>query len=137
MGFLNTPAMGETRIETPPTLSNSANCRAVLNSNNDSPPPFPPGAHDPTVVEPSKLGPWLTAMLVGGLGLTAYGLSDFWNSRTVWPEELRWDLRHALRENAKGDKAQAEFYLGEAWRRAQVIELEKLGRPRPALRHRK
>ena len=85
------------------------------------------------MIEPSKLGPWLTALLLGGLGLTAYGLSDFWSSMTVWPDELRWDLRHALRENAKGEKAQAAYYLGQAWSRARDMDLEKLGEAKLSL----
>ncbi|KAH6918040.1 hypothetical protein BKA70DRAFT_1554198 [Coprinopsis sp. MPI-PUGE-AT-0042] len=91
------------------------------------PPPFPPGAYDPTVVEPSRISPLLAALLIGGLALTAYGVSDLWKSMTIWPEELRWDLRHGLRENAKGDKAQAELYLGQAWDRARAMDIEKLG----------
>jgi hypothetical protein len=55
---------------------------------------------------------------------------------TIWPEELRWDLRHGLKENAKGDKAQAELYLGQAWDRARAMDIEKLGEANgPCLRH--
>ncbi|KAJ2919874.1 hypothetical protein MD484_g568, partial [Candolleomyces efflorescens] len=82
---------------------------------------------DPNGASASRLGPWLTGLLVGGLALTAYGVGSLYGTMTMWPKEVRGDLCSGLREGYKGDGSMSEQYLSRAWETTQKLPLEKFG----------
>ncbi|TFK18264.1 hypothetical protein FA15DRAFT_675406 [Coprinopsis marcescibilis] len=79
------------------------------------------------VSKSNNVAPWLTGLLVAGLGLLAYGLGELWGAMTIWPKEIRSDLRHGLHENYHGDRAMAEQYLGRAWEKVKTLPISKFG----------
>ncbi|KAG2008291.1 hypothetical protein CC2G_013738 [Coprinopsis cinerea AmutBmut pab1-1] len=88
----------------------------------------------------AALGPWLTAVLIAGLGITAFGVGELWGTLTIWPSELRGDLRHGLRELLKSGSSSLSpsskrsardlsiQYLQRAWHHALQLPLSKFGK---------
>ncbi|KAI6029596.1 hypothetical protein BKA83DRAFT_4220856 [Pisolithus microcarpus] len=59
-----------------------------------------------------------TALLVFGAGATALGLYQFYKSFTLWPKELRDDLRAGIKARNHGDLNLSERYLTRAYQTA-------------------
>ncbi|RXW13771.1 hypothetical protein EST38_g12084 [Candolleomyces aberdarensis] len=70
---------------------------------------------------------WLTGLLIGGIALTAYGVGSVYGTMTMWPKEVRGDLRSGLREGYRGDGTMSEQYLSRAWETTKKLPLEKFG----------
>ncbi|KAJ2925252.1 hypothetical protein H1R20_g11828, partial [Candolleomyces eurysporus] len=70
---------------------------------------------------------WLTGLLIGGIALTAYGVGSAYGTMTMWPKEVRGDLRSGLREGYRGDGTMSEQYLSRAWETTKKLPLEKFG----------
>ncbi|KAF8963306.1 hypothetical protein BDZ97DRAFT_1732228 [Flammula alnicola] len=74
-----------------------------------------------------SLAPYLTGLLVVGIGLTAYGFYGLYEMMTMWPLEIRQDLRSGLRAKRKGDLDIASQYLTRAWERSKTLPREVYG----------
>ncbi|KAK0474213.1 hypothetical protein IW261DRAFT_1499438 [Armillaria novae-zelandiae] len=74
----------------------------------------------------SRLSPFFTGLLFVGVGLTAYGLYDLYATLTMWPEELRQDLRDAVKAKHKGDLDTSIRYFYRAWETTTQLPLELL-----------
>ncbi|EAU88214.2 hypothetical protein CC1G_03886 [Coprinopsis cinerea okayama7 len=114
-------------------------------SGNNPPPPIDEGYYGESEAASNKspsaaLGPWLTAVLIAGLGITAFGVGELWGTLTIWPSELRGDLRHGLRELLKSGSSSLSpsskrsardlsiQYLQRAWHHALQLPLSKFGK---------
>ncbi|KAI6124575.1 hypothetical protein EDD16DRAFT_556538 [Pisolithus croceorrhizus] len=62
-----------------------------------------------------------TALLVFGAGATALGLYQFYKSFTLWPKELRDDLRAGIKARNQGDLNLSERYLTRAYQTALTM----------------
>ncbi|EDR07975.1 uncharacterized protein LACBIDRAFT_297524 [Laccaria bicolor S238N-H82] len=71
----------------------------------------------------SRLSPFWTALIVLGAGLTAYGLYDIYATLTMWPSEIRKDLRGGLAAKYKGDLLLSAQYLRRALDTSKKIPL--------------
>ncbi|OBZ67454.1 TPR repeat-containing protein P27G11.02 [Grifola frondosa] len=58
-----------------------------------------------------------------GVGSTAYGLYQFYSIFTMWPEEVRGDLRAGIKAKHQNDLNLSERYLRRAWETAQTLPL--------------
>ncbi|KAJ3517933.1 hypothetical protein NLJ89_g181 [Agrocybe chaxingu] len=74
-----------------------------------------------------SLSPYLTSLLAVGVGLTGYGLYEMYGAMTMWPPEIREDLRSGLLARRKGDFDVASQYLGRAWTKAKSTPLDAFG----------
>ncbi|KAF9458967.1 hypothetical protein BDZ94DRAFT_1172522 [Collybia nuda] len=72
----------------------------------------------------SKISPFLTLLLCAGLGATAYGVYDIYGTMTMWPPEIRGDLRGGLAAKYRGDLELCEQYLRRAWETSKTLPLE-------------
>jgi hypothetical protein len=52
-----------------------------------------------------------TALLVLGIGSTAYGVYEFYTSLSIWPQEVRSDLRAGLKARYQENYELGEQYL--------------------------
>ncbi|PFH49556.1 hypothetical protein AMATHDRAFT_147399 [Amanita thiersii Skay4041] len=93
--------------------------------------------HGPEPIQPhttrngvSKL---LTALLVFGVGVTAYGLYDIYGAMTIWPQAVRHDLRDALKAKYKGDLPTCEAYFRRSWSTAKSLSPTEFV-PQPCLK---
>ncbi|KAI0052142.1 hypothetical protein FA95DRAFT_1553815 [Auriscalpium vulgare] len=68
-----------------------------------------------------------------GTGSTAYGLYSFYTSFTLWPSELRQDLRAGIKAKHQGDFALSERFLRRAYETALSLPKESLA-PQPYLK---
>ncbi|KIK74463.1 hypothetical protein PAXRUDRAFT_835970 [Paxillus rubicundulus Ve08.2h10] len=59
-----------------------------------------------------------TALLILGVGTTAVGLYEFYSMFTLWPKELRADLRAGIKARNQGDLSLSERYLARAYQTA-------------------
>ncbi|KAF8068748.1 hypothetical protein FPV67DRAFT_1414407 [Lyophyllum atratum] len=71
-----------------------------------------------------RIPPFLTLLLVAGIGATAYGIYDIYGMLTLWPPEVRTDLRGALKARNKGDLDLSERFLRRAWEKAKTLPIE-------------
>ncbi|KAF7977333.1 hypothetical protein HWV62_4115 [Athelia sp. TMB] len=55
------------------------------------------------------------ALLALGFGSTAYGLYDFYSALSLWPKEIKGDLRAGLKARNQGDLGLSERYLRRAY----------------------
>lgn len=74
-----------------------------------------------------------TALLIFGTGATALGLYQFYKSFTLWPKELRDDLRAGIKARNQGDISLSERYLTRAYQTALSMPPSTLS-PTPYLK---
>jgi len=74
-----------------------------------------------------------TALLALGAGATALGLYEIYSSFTLWPVELRKDLRAGIRAKNQSDLVLSERFLARAYQTALTLPLSVLG-PDPYLK---
>ncbi|KAF8149961.1 hypothetical protein B0H34DRAFT_802091 [Crassisporium funariophilum] len=89
-------------------------------------PPAPPPSSNP-------FPPILTALLVLGVGVTAYGLYDIFGVMTMWPQEVRKDLRDGLKYRNRGEFLTSAQYLARAWETTKSLSLDTF-KPHPLLK---
>ncbi|RDB30872.1 hypothetical protein Hypma_005891 [Hypsizygus marmoreus] len=75
----------------------------------------------------SRLTPFLTLLLVAGIGATAYGVYDIYGVMTLWPIEVRKDLRAGVSAKHKEDFELSEQYLRRAWETSKTLPLDAFG----------
>ncbi|KAL9709556.1 hypothetical protein Ac2012v2_007295 [Leucoagaricus gongylophorus] len=69
--------------------------------------------------------PLFTALLVFGVATTGYGLYEVYGTFTMWPTEVRGDLREALKAKYKADLSTSAAYLERAWQTAKTLPIEQ------------
>ncbi|KAG7090179.1 hypothetical protein E1B28_011786 [Marasmius oreades] len=74
-----------------------------------------------------RFGPWFIGFLAVGFGMTAYGGYILYETLTIWPPEVRADLRDALTAKMKGDLHLSERYFHRAWKTIQTLPISSLG----------
>ncbi|KAF5358836.1 hypothetical protein D9757_014253 [Collybiopsis confluens] len=80
------------------------------------------------VPERRKLfSPWLTAVLVAGVAVSGYAGFMLYQTLTIWPPEIRSDLRDAVRAKYKNDLELSERHFHRAWTTIQSLPLETVG----------
>ncbi|KAF6764144.1 hypothetical protein DFP72DRAFT_870869 [Ephemerocybe angulata] len=52
---------------------------------------------------------------------------NIWRSMTIWPKELRSDLRQGLLEDLRGNREISAQYLYRAWKEAKDMPIDKFG----------
>ncbi|EAU89267.1 hypothetical protein CC1G_03532 [Coprinopsis cinerea okayama7 len=93
-----------------------------------------------TQLEPgpvSRLSSMLTALMVLGLGITAYSIGNLSNSLSLWPMSLRSDLRAGLDESVNPSPESRQLaadYLSRAWSRALELPISRFGDEDPHLK---
>ncbi|KAI0701375.1 hypothetical protein BC835DRAFT_1411516 [Cytidiella melzeri] len=80
-----------------------------------------------------KVSVLFTILVGGGVVLTAYGLYDFYTSFTMWPKEVKRDLRAGIETRNTGDLNVSERFLTRALDNARNLPLEELS-PEPYLK---
>ncbi|KAI0754336.1 hypothetical protein C8Q80DRAFT_1138444 [Daedaleopsis nitida] len=74
------------------------------------------------------------SILMGiGIVSTTYGVYQFYNTFTMWPPEVRGDLRAGIKAKNQGDLDLSERYLRRAWATAQTLPLSVFS-PEPHLK---
>ncbi|THH12149.1 hypothetical protein EW145_g203 [Phellinidium pouzarii] len=68
-----------------------------------------------------------------GVAATAWGLYEFYMTLTIWPKEVRTDLRAGLRAKERGDLKLSQRHLANAWRIVQTLPSDSLA-PNPYLK---
>ncbi|KAG9075431.1 hypothetical protein FRC06_010086, partial [Ceratobasidium sp. 370] len=68
-----------------------------------------------------------TGLILIGIGVTSYGLYEFYSTYTTWPKDLRGDLRSAVKAEYQGEFKISEAYFRRAWGKAQALTPEQLG----------
>ncbi|KZP03094.1 hypothetical protein FIBSPDRAFT_879742 [Athelia psychrophila] len=63
------------------------------------------------------------ALLALGIGSTAYGLYEFYTALSLWPPEIRSDLRAGLKAQHQADLGLSERYLRRAYQTAIELPL--------------
>ncbi|CAL1699611.1 unnamed protein product [Somion occarium] len=81
----------------------------------------------------SKVSRVFTGLILLGVASTAYGLYEFYQMFTMWPPEVRGDLRAGVKAKHQGDFVMSERYLRRALETAQQLPLERLS-PDPHLK---
>ncbi|EIM89060.1 uncharacterized protein STEHIDRAFT_94126 [Stereum hirsutum FP-91666 SS1] len=64
-----------------------------------------------------------TGLLIVGIGITAYGVYDFYKSFAIWPPEIRADLRSGIKARNQGDLQLSEQFLRRAYETALSLQL--------------
>ncbi|KAF9532613.1 hypothetical protein CPB83DRAFT_847069 [Crepidotus variabilis] len=73
------------------------------------------------------LSPLFTGVLVFGLGVTAYGIYGLYDTLTMWPPEIKPDLRSGLLAKRKDNLEDAAAFLARAWESTKRMSLEAFG----------
>lgn len=81
-------------------------------------------------VRVSKL---FTALLALGIGATGLGLYEFYTSFTLWPEQVRGDLRAGIKARNQGDLSLSERYITRAFQTALSLPYQTFA-PYPYLK---
>ncbi|KAG6837089.1 hypothetical protein H0H93_014981 [Arthromyces matolae] len=63
-------------------------------------------------------------MLLAGAGAAAYGLYELYGMLTLWPKELRTDLRSGIKARDKGDLELSVKFLRRAWEKSKTLPIE-------------
>ncbi|GJE94833.1 hypothetical protein PsYK624_110080 [Phanerochaete sordida] len=75
----------------------------------------------------SKVGTIFAALILLGATSTAYGIYEFYTMFTVWPKEVRSDLRAGIKAKNQEDLGLSERYLRRALETAHTLPLEAFG----------
>lgn len=81
-------------------------------------------------VHVSKL---FAALLALGIGATGLGLYEFYTSFTLWPEQVRGDLRAGIKARNQGDLSLSERYILRAFQTAVLLPYQTFA-PDPYLK---
>ncbi|KAG2036750.1 hypothetical protein BDR03DRAFT_865447 [Suillus americanus] len=81
-------------------------------------------------VRVSKL---FAALLTLGIGATGLGLYEFYTSFTLWPEQVRGDLRAGIKARNQGDLSLSERYITRAFQTALSLPYQTFA-PDPYLK---
>ncbi|EIW55029.1 uncharacterized protein TRAVEDRAFT_172666 [Trametes versicolor FP-101664 SS1] len=63
------------------------------------------------------------ALMAVGVASTAYGVYQFYTTFTMWPPEVRGDLRAGIKAKHQGDLDLSVRYLHRAWQTAQSLPI--------------
>ncbi|KAG2156753.1 uncharacterized protein EDB93DRAFT_1125407 [Suillus bovinus] len=74
-----------------------------------------------------------TALLALGIGATSLGLYEFYTSFTLWPEQVRGDLRAGIKARNQGDLSLSERYITRAFQTALSLPYQTFA-PDPYLK---
>ncbi|EKM58009.1 uncharacterized protein PHACADRAFT_88704 [Phanerochaete carnosa HHB-10118-sp] len=75
----------------------------------------------------SRVGTIFTALILLGAASTAYGLYEFYTMFTIWPKEVRGDLRAGIKARSQEDLGLSERFLRRALDTAHNLPLEAFG----------
>ncbi|KAH8113961.1 hypothetical protein DFH11DRAFT_1509828 [Phellopilus nigrolimitatus] len=75
----------------------------------------------------------LGALLAVGVAATAWGLYEFYATLTMWPKEVRGDLRSGLRAKERDDLKLSQRHLMKAWEVVRTLPSSALS-PEPYLK---
>ncbi|KAH9941779.1 uncharacterized protein BXZ73DRAFT_88203 [Epithele typhae] len=64
-----------------------------------------------------------TILLGVGIAATSYGIYDFYATFTMWPKEVREDLRAGIKAKHQGELDLSERYLRRAWQTARELPI--------------
>ncbi|KZT71894.1 hypothetical protein DAEQUDRAFT_743979 [Daedalea quercina L-15889] len=81
----------------------------------------------------SRISTVFTVLLAVGLGSTAYGVYEFYSMFTMWPQEVRGDLRAGIKAKNHDDFSLSERYLRRAYDTALTLPLDTFS-PSPHLK---
>ncbi|KAI0659691.1 hypothetical protein C8Q70DRAFT_980398 [Cubamyces menziesii] len=70
-----------------------------------------------------KVSTLFTVLMAVGIASTAYGVYQFYTTFTMWPPEVRADLRAGIKAKHQGDFDLSARYLKRAWETAQTLPL--------------
>ncbi|KAF4613998.1 hypothetical protein D9613_007552 [Agrocybe pediades] len=73
------------------------------------------------------LSPYITGLFTFGVLITGYGLYQIYSVMTMWPSDIRKDLRSGLLAKRKGEYDAAVYFLARAWEKAKELPLEEFG----------
>ncbi|TFK83595.1 hypothetical protein K466DRAFT_498180 [Polyporus arcularius HHB13444] len=71
----------------------------------------------------SRISTVFSILMGVGIASTAYGVYQFYTTFTMWPPEVRADLRAGIKAKHQGDLDLSERYLRRAWKTAQTLPL--------------
>ncbi|KAI0763447.1 hypothetical protein BD413DRAFT_642949 [Trametes elegans] len=74
-----------------------------------------------------KVSTLFTALMTVGVASTAYGVYQFYTTFTMWPPEVRGDLRAGIKAKHQGNLDLSARYLKRAWETAQTLPLAAFG----------
>ncbi|KAH7887074.1 hypothetical protein F5I97DRAFT_1102244 [Phlebopus sp. FC_14] len=74
-----------------------------------------------------RLSTIFNALLVLGVGATALGVYEFYSTFTLWPKEIRADLRAGIKARNQENLALSERYLSRAYQTALSLPPSALG----------
>ncbi|KAF9239805.1 hypothetical protein BU15DRAFT_46251 [Melanogaster broomeanus] len=80
-----------------------------------------------------RMSTLFTALIILGAGTTAVGLYEFYSMFTLWPKELRADLRAGIKAKNQDNPSLSERYLTRAYQTALSLSPSALG-PDPYLK---
>ncbi|PWN47495.1 hypothetical protein IE53DRAFT_390370 [Violaceomyces palustris] len=80
-----------------------------------------------------KVKTLFTTLTALGIGLTVYGVYEFYSSFETWPKELREDLRAAIKARNMGDARRSEAFFRKALATARSLPAKDLS-PSPVLK---
>ncbi|KZV98096.1 hypothetical protein EXIGLDRAFT_728925 [Exidia glandulosa HHB12029] len=69
----------------------------------------------------TRVGTVFVGLVTVGVLCTAYGIYDFYSLLTMWPPELRSDLRAAVKAKHNEDNTRAEAYFRKALKTAETM----------------
>ncbi|KAG8728991.1 hypothetical protein FRC12_021334, partial [Ceratobasidium sp. 428] len=75
----------------------------------------------------SRVSTIFTGLILIGIGVTTYGLYEFYSTFTTWPKDLRGDLRSAVKAEYQGELKISEAYFRRALDKAQALTPNQLG----------
>ncbi|KAF5344033.1 hypothetical protein D9758_012877 [Tetrapyrgos nigripes] len=74
-----------------------------------------------------RFGPWLTTFAIASAAFLGYGGYVLYQTLTMWPPEVRADLRDAIAAKLKGELELSERHFHRAWDVIQTVPISSLG----------
>ncbi|KAI0792476.1 hypothetical protein C8Q75DRAFT_714509 [Abortiporus biennis] len=74
----------------------------------------------------ARISTVFTALILLGVASTGYGVYEFYSTFTMWPEEIRGDLRAGVKAKHQDDLFLSERYLQRAYETSLTLPLDKL-----------